>query len=328
MTDKLLAQAEMLENRLRKRCRHLAKWAQRTGTEAYRLYDRDIPEIPLLLDRYGNAVSGALYQRPYEKAEDEEAAWLSAMKAAAARALAIDEDRIFLKLRHRQKPGQKYTARNTPALVTVSENAPLGVAPDAPDRGLQFRVDLAGNLDTGLFLDSRKMRARLRAEAADKKVLNLFCYTAAFSVYARAGGAALVDSVDMSNSRLAWAGENFRLNGFDPAGLQRADVLRFVEDARRQKRKWDIIILDPPAFSNSKKMTGTLDTRRDHPRLITQCLALLAPGGVLYFSAKAKGFVFDNDTLPAVFVKDITAQIRDEDFAGRRIPLWYQITAH
>jgi 23S rRNA G2069 N7-methylase RlmK/C1962 C5-methylase RlmI len=316
--QKIAAQAEMLANRLQKRYKHLRKWARRIGTDAFRLYDRDIPEIPLVLDIYGDAVAGALYERPYEKDPKEEERWLHAMTEAVSNALAIPPARIFLKQRGRQRGKAQYERLLDRRTYR-----------DVREGGLRFRVNLSDYLDTGLFLDHRKTRSLVRDASAGKRVLNLFCYTASFSVYA-AARAASVDSVDMSNTYLDWAKTNFALNGLESLSrrLIRADALRFLESAATAGLSWDLIILDPPAFSNSKKMTGTLDLRRDHRNLITQCLKLLAPGGQLLFSANARNFSLDPADFPGVAVEAIQEKIRDEDFRGKRLPgvYWFTIS--
>jgi 23S rRNA G2069 N7-methylase RlmK/C1962 C5-methylase RlmI len=328
--QKIAAQAAMLENRLKKRQRHLRKWARRIGTDAYRLYDRDIPEIPLALDRYGDALAGALYERPYETAEAGEGRWLAAMTEAISRALDIPRDSIFLKERSRQRGKAQYEK-----IAARSETR------DVMEGGLRFRVNLSDYLDTGLFLDHRKTRGLVRELSAGKRVLNLFCYTASVSVYAAAGGARSVDSVDLSNTYLDWAAINFALNNLEalpvsPGALRggeaplprcrliRGDALRFLEAAA--SLRWDLIILDPPAFSNSKKMAGALDLKRDHPGLVARCLALLSPGGRLIFSANPKGFALRAEDFPGTTVEDIREALRDEDFAGKRVPAVYRFT--
>jgi 23S rRNA G2069 N7-methylase RlmK/C1962 C5-methylase RlmI len=333
------AQAQMLENRLRKRYRHLKKWAKRTGTGAFRLYDRDIPEIPLLLDLYipdgegDAAVAGAVFKRPYEKDAAEESRWLAAMKAAVSQALAVDTKNIFIKTRERQRflsQYEKIAARRVTRIVSEGR--------------LKFRLNLSDYLDSGLFLDRRVMRNMARSEAAGKSVLNLFSYTGSFSVYAAHGRAAATDSVDLSNTYLAWAAENFALNGIETetvsmenffAGkyrlahrLVRADVLVFLEQAAAARKVWDMIILDPPAFSNSKKMNGVLDLRRDHIELVARCLDLLAPGGAIWFSINMRRFNVKASALQealaarsgSVTVTDIANKTVDEDFKGRKMP--------
>jgi 23S rRNA G2069 N7-methylase RlmK/C1962 C5-methylase RlmI len=319
--QKNTAQAEMLANRLKKRFRHLRKWARRIETDAFRLYDRDIPEIPLVLDNYGDAFAGARYERPYEKDPAEEDRWLHAMTGAISGALDIPRERIFLKHRGRQRGKAQYER--------LREGQGSRNCRDLREGGLRFRVNLSDYLDTGLFLDHRKTRSLVRETAAGKRVLNLFCYTASFSVYAAAAGARSVDSVDMSNTYLDWAKTNFALNGLDLNGsfrFIRADAIRFLEDAAAAGLSWDLIILDPPAFSNSKKMTGTLDLRRDHRSLVKDCLKLLSPGGQLLFSANARNFSLDRSDFPGAMVEDIREKIRDEDFRGKRLPGVYWFT--
>ncbi|MDR2029712.1 MAG: class I SAM-dependent methyltransferase [Treponema sp.] len=331
--EKTASQAEMLENRLRKRYRHLKKWARRVGTDVFRVYDRDIPEIPLVLDLYGDAVSGALYERPYEKDEAREGRWLAAMGEAVSRGLGVPQTRIFIKERSRQRGKAQY-----------GKLGAGGFLRDVHEGDLLFRVNLSDYLDTGLFPDHRRIRAMVRAEAAGKRVLNLFCYTASFSVHAAKGGAREVDSVDMSNTYLDWGALNFALNRLEarkihprllPAGgpyrLIRADALRFLAEAEKAGLAWDTIILDPPTFSNSKKMTGALDIRRDHQKLISQCLGLLSPGGKLWFSTNARNFKLRNGDFPGAVIQNIhelsPAQFPpDEDFRGRRLPACYTLT--
>jgi 23S rRNA G2069 N7-methylase RlmK/C1962 C5-methylase RlmI len=333
---KTLAQAQLLYNRLVKRYRHLKKWARRIGTDAYRLYDRDIPEIPLVLDFLDNAVSGALYKRPYEKDEEEEKFWLSSMAGAISLALNIPRDSLFLKQRQRQHGAAQY-----------EKLGQSNVWREVNEGGLRFRVNLSDYLDTGLFLDARKKRALLRDEANGKTVLNLFAYTCSVSVYAASGGAREVDSVDLSNTYLEWGAVNFALNGFTAekteasalsakpdstesdvctARLIRTDVLSFLKQAAREKLFWDIIILDPPSFSNSKSMQSDLDIRRDYYEIISRCLFLLSPGGTLWFSSNAKGFNLDAGEFSDFKIRDMTDKVIDEDFKGRKVPVCYSFT--
>jgi len=249
MTDteaKTAEQAQMLANRLQKRYRHLRKWARRTNTEAFRLYDNDIPEIPLVLDIYGDIVSGALYKRPYEKDEAEEERWLSAMTDAVAQSLSLNRDNIIIKWRERQRGDSQYEKIADKELTRV-----------VSEGNLKFKVNLSDYLDTGLFLDRRAMRRMVGADSKGKRVLNLFAYTASFSAHAASGGASYTDSVDLSNTYLAWARDNFALNGFDaaimrqeeyfagrgatgncPHRLIRADVAAFLQTATAEKRRW------------------------------------------------------------------------------------------
>jgi 23S rRNA G2069 N7-methylase RlmK/C1962 C5-methylase RlmI len=322
MDAKTAAQAEMLANRLVKRFRHLSKWARRREVEAFRLYDRDIPEIPLVLDWYKGAVSGALFRRPYEKDEAEERLWLDAMVRSASDALGILPGGIFIKYRERKRGKAQYEKTAGPEAK--------GFTLDVREGDLLFRVNLSDYLDTGLFLDRRKLRRLVRGAAKGKRVLNLFSYTCAFSVSAAAGGAVLVDSVDLSNTYLAWGAENFALNGFRACpgrpGEGKAltlipdDVLSFIVRAKRAGFSWDLVILDPPAFSNSKKMKASLDIRRDHRELIERCLALLAPGGALLFAAARR---FRPDAPPGTEFEDLGDFAADEDIPPARAPFCF-----
>jgi len=348
--DKTAYQAELLFNRLLKRYKHLKKWARRIGTNAFRLYDRDIPEIPLVLDIYGDAVSGAFYrrhagvddQRPGEAETATSAwldAWLSAMKAATAKALDIEENLIFLKerqrMRRRQETGEQY-----------GRIAESNVYRDVIEGELRYRVNLSDYLDTGLFLDARKKRALIRNEAAGKRFLNLFAYTCSLSVSAAKGGASRIDSVDLSKTYLEWGKINFALNRLEaPGDFIRSDVLQFLDHAEKKKERWDLIALDPPSFSNSKKMlsqrthrakfqeqtketrsTTTIDIKRDHHELIQRCLSILEPGGTLVFSSNARGLSLDAGDFPGIIVKDIGKSLVDEDFRGKRTPCCYGLT--
>jgi len=330
IAEKTAYQSELLLNRLSKRYRHLKKWARRTGTNAFRLYDRDIPEIPLVLDLYDDAVSGALYKRPVKEDDEAESGnhvdsleiRLRAMKTAASKALEIPESRIFLKerqrMRNRQEAGNQYSKIND-----------RGFFRDVIEGDLKFRVNLSDYLDTGLFLDGRKKRALIRHEAEGKRVLNLFAYTCSLSVAAAIGGASQVDSIDLSNTYLEWGKLNFALNGFtlsDKFSLIRTDVLQFLDQPETKKSRWDIIILDPPSFSNSKKMPGTLDIRRDYLELISKSLTLLSPEGKLYFSSNAKGFRLQNEDFPGFIIKDLRPSLVDEDFRGKKIPACYKFS--
>jgi 23S rRNA G2069 N7-methylase RlmK/C1962 C5-methylase RlmI len=332
---KTASQGEMLRNRVKKRYKHLKKWASRIGTDVFRLYDRDIPEIPLVLDLYGGAVSGALYKRPYEKEAAEEALWLRVMTGAVSDALGIPLERVFIKYRERQRGKTQYQKMGQKQFKQEIHEA-----------GLTFRVNLSDYLDTGFFPDRRRMRSRIRAEASGKTLLNLFCYTAAFSVGAAAGGAKEIDSVDLSRPYLEWAAVNFGLNHLKtltvppeflttrrhsggelaPYRLIRADVLHFLDTALKAGLSWDVIILDPPAFSNSKKMRTTLDIKRDHKLLISRCLSLLKTGGKLWFSVNARHFRLDPAEFSGWEVTDYSPLLEDEDFRGKKMPPCYAFT--
>jgi 23S rRNA G2069 N7-methylase RlmK/C1962 C5-methylase RlmI len=311
-------QAEMLAGRLKKNARHLARWAAREGVGCYRLYDRDIPEVPLTIDRYDADLVVAAWDRfPAGHAGergDEDPAWLPAMLASIAHTLGVAPERIHARVRRRQKGLAQYER-----VAERGERIAVG------EGGLRFWVNLDDYLDTGLFLDHRWARARVRAEAAGKRVLNLFCYTGAFTVYAAAGGAAATTSVDLSATYLAWAADNLALNQLaDPRHeLVRADVLAWLEQPSAARH--DIIVLDPPSFSNSKKMRGVLDLDRDHPFLIGACLQRLAPGGVLYFSTNHRSLKLAIDGLGDLAIDDLTRPSIPPDIRDGKIHRLWQI---
>ncbi|MDR3311882.1 MAG: class I SAM-dependent methyltransferase [Spirochaetaceae bacterium] len=331
-TDKVNYQAEIFANRLRKRYSHLKKWARRTGAGVFRLYDRDIPEIPLACDLYCLETGGEdislhspaeaayllmyLYQRPYEKDAADEAVWLDSMANAAAGALDIPGVRILRKVRRRQRGAAQYEKTMDPAPVTGLVR----------EQGLRFLVDLTSHLDTGLFPDHRPLRDLVRRESAGKRVLNLFCYTGAFSVYAASGGARVVTSVDLSRTYLEKARQNMAINGF--AGQRdiafvRNDVSAFLAGAAGKGGRWDIIVLDSPTFSNSKAVEGVLDINAQWPALVRACLAVLESPGTLFFSTNSRRLKFDPAVLPrSLAVTDISGRTIPEDFSHLPHRVW------
>lgn len=309
----LARQAEYFSNRLAKNEKALRKWARTKDIHAFRLYDKDIPEIPLAVDIYDaegtRALVISLYERPYEKAEAEESRWLGEMSRAAGGRLSIPEDRIFLKTRRHMKGLEQYERR-----------AGQGFLMNVREGGLLFSVNLSDYLDTGLFLDHRPARGAVRDAAKGERVLNLFSYTGSFSAYAAAGGAASVTSVDLSNTYLAWAVRNFSLNGLDEGIHEtvKADVWRYLRDAAARKARWDIIVADPPTFSNSTMAERDFDVNRDWPALIEACAAVLAPGGCLVFSTNSRQLKWDPSRI-ALPWKDVSETSIPIDFRNKRI---------
>ena len=299
--------------RLAKRFKHLSKWARRVGTDAFRVYDRDIPEIPLVIDLYAGWLHAAEYERPHERTEIEHDVWLDRMVEAAAAELGVPQDRTFLKVRRRQREGGQYDkVDERQALVDVTEG------------GLKFRVNLSDYLDTGLFLDHRTTRAMVREEAAGKRMANLFCYTGSFSVHAAAGDAATTTSVDLSNTYLDWTRTNLSLNGFKDAGrhrIVRDDARAFLEHrARRGEPPFDLVVADPPTFSRSAKSEIPWDVERDHAELLALVARNLTPGGIVYFSTNFRRFHLAAEALAADYtLREITNRTIPEDFRNERI---------
>lgn len=296
------------KNRLTKNMRHWGKWARRQGLTCYRIYDRDVPEFPMIVDVYGDRVHLQEYDTGWMETDEAYSEWVDEVHAVTAEVFGIPLAHVALKIRKRMKGLTQYEkVEGAGEFFVVTEN------------GLKFEVNLEAYLDTGLFLDHRNTRKRVMMEANGKRFLNLFSYTGAFSVYAAAGGAVSTMTVDLSNTYLDWAGRNFALNGMDTGNHQwvRADVFEFLREATCSPQKYDLIVMDPPSFSNSKKMLGVLDVQRDHAYLIESCLAMLAPGGVLYFSNNLRSFELD-----AMFVgmsENLTASSIPEDFRNKRI---------
>lgn len=307
-----------LANRLRKNSRHWGKWARRHGISCYRVYDRDIPEFALAIDRYGDWVHAQRYAERWASVADAgEARHDAAVVAAIAEGLDGDPARVVLKTRARQRGSAQYNA-------TGASGEPMIVT----EGGLRFEVNLGAYLDTGLFLDHRDTRTLVRSRAAGRHVLNLFAYTGSFSVYAAAGGAARSLTVDMSRTYQHWTRRNFLLNGLDfkRHALACEDVLAFLARAVAQRARFDLIVLDPPSFSNSKRMAGSFDVQRDHPALLRQCLALLAPDGELYFSNNRRGFRLDSALESEAGFAEITAQTVPEDFRRHRPHRCWRVT--
>lgn len=313
MTEKFI----MFRNRLEKVFRHRGRQARRQGITCYRLYDHDLPEFPFCIEFYGDQLYVAEYRRQHGMDEAAYQAWQEGSLQVMQEVLEVHPDRIFLKLRQRKpgRMGQYQKLEEEKKEWEVAEN------------GLRFWVNLSDYLDTGLFLDHRITRQLVREQSAGKKVLNLFAYTGSFSVYAAAGGAAEVVTVDLSNTYLEWARRNMDLNGFhDEARYQfvQADVLQFLR--MLGAGSFDLIILDPPSFSNSKRMEDILDVQRDHVMLINQCLAGLSPGGQLYFSTNLRDFRLDQPALDPCRIKDITRATTPFDFEGSFSRWCYLIT--
>jgi 23S rRNA (cytosine1962-C5)-methyltransferase len=302
------AKIDMFRNRLTKVFRHLAKQAKRQGITCYRLYDRDLPEFPLIIDMYEDKVYLSEYKAKHTLTEEEHEAWLTESLQVLAEVVQVPADKIYLKQRKRKTDRQDQYQKTGEEMefFTVHEG------------GLQFKVNLSDYLDTGLFLDHRITREMVRQEAKDKRVLNLFCYTGSFSVYAAAGGAASVVSVDLSKTYLQWAEDNFGLNNLidnEKHQFVHADVMQYLDELKLNS--FDLIVLDPPTFSNSKRMEDFLDIQRDHVDLLNKCLLIMKPGGTMYFSTNYTKFQLETEKVNAAAIKDITKATTPFDFEGK-----------
>lgn len=369
--QKLENQKTLFSNRLKRKIKELKKWARKNKISCYRIYDRDIPEIPVSLDLYEflpdhiqNKIEAAkytsfvaerisqndptiqgelvlntyaviyLYERPYEKDEKEEEFWFDQIAKTAAEVLNIPFSHIVKKERKRQRGTNQYEKDEEKESIYSIKGL-------TQECGELFNIDLTSYLDTGLFFDHRPLRSIVRETASKKSVLNLFCYTGSFSVYAAEGGAKKVESVDLSNTYLTIAKNNMDLNGFSDKNAYiytRQDVIEFLKEKAvkakagelNEDEYYDMIILDPPTFSNSKNTYNVLDINKDWSKLCKDCLNILAPGGILYFSTNSTKLSFDKSLLPQATVKNKVIMITDmtessipKDFEGTKChKLW------
>jgi 23S rRNA (cytosine1962-C5)-methyltransferase len=308
----------MFQNRLAKVYRHISRQARRLHVSCYRVYDHDLSEFPFCIEIYEDKLYVAEYKRHHGFTEEQHDDWIKKSIEVMSEVLHIYPENIFLKLR-KVKGGRTDQYKKTDEQgheFVVHEN------------DLKFIVNLSDYLDTGLFLDHRVTREIIRKESAGKKVLNLFCYTGSFSVYAAAGGADEVVSVDLSKTYLKWAQRNMELNGFfdnPPLGVGgvHADVLQYLETL--PENYFDIVILDPPTFSNSRRMDEFLDIQRDHAQLINDCLNGLKKNGVLYFSTNSRKFILDKDKIKSRSIKDITKATTPFDFEEKLFRYCFRI---
>lgn len=294
--------AQMFANRLRKNRKQLAKWKKQREISCYRLYDADMPEYSVAVDDYDGWIHVAEYAAPASVDAGKAEQRLRDVMAAIPEALDIHPDKVVLKQRLRQKGRQQYEKHNVKGeFIEIREGQ------------AKLLLNLHDYLDTGLFLDHRPVRLKIAELSAGKRFLNLFSYTSTASVHAALGGAKFTDSVDLSSTYLDWSKKNLALNGLSELShrTHRADVREWLQACTNT---YDLVLLDPPTFSNSKKMEGTLDIQRDHVALIDEVMKHLAPGGVLIFSNNQRRFVLDEMLFERYQVEDKTRWSLDKDF--------------
>ena len=303
-TAQTATQLQMLCNRVRKNQRHLRKWAKREGVSCFRLYDRDIPELPLAIDWY----DGRLHVAEYKSKREHPDGWAIDLSRGLARALGVNDDAVFVKTRQRQRGAEQYQRfGHTGSRFVVEEG------------GHRFYVNLSDYLDTGLFLDHRATRSRVEEDAAGRDMLNLFCYTGSFSVYAAGGGARTTTSVDLSKTYTSWARDNLAVNEYaaDRHSVVRDDVLSYL--AADTEPAFDLAVVDPPTFSNSKRMERSFEVQRDHAWVLQRTIARMRAGGVIYFSNNYRRFKLAELDLGGVEIEDISAATIPPDFRNQRI---------
>lgn len=305
----------MLADRLRKRQRQLRKWARRSSVTCYRLYEKDIPEFPCIVDWYDGEAVIWIYRRKKDESPDAEEAYVQLTLEECLKGLDLAPNQLHVKERFRQRVGEEKGQ--------YGKFGTAGRCKTVEEQGLKFEVNLSDFLDTGLFLDHRNARSWVRERAEGKKVLNLFAYTGSFSAYALAGGAKEVTTVDMSKTYCSWAERNLTLNRLDSKKhhLIVSDVLKWIRTAKGKMSQYDLIICDPPTFSNSKKMEeSSFSIERDHPWLLSDLMACLNKGGELFFSNNARKFSLDLTPIEANWnIEEVSTKSVPEDFRNRQI---------
>ncbi len=300
------------EARLAKLARHLRRWPDR-GITCYRLYERDCPDVPVVVDRYEGCAHIFEHEREHSRTLAQHLEWLDEIAKRTARVLDIPLDNVHIKNRPKQRGLTQHEKLGESArTMTVSEG------------GLRFEVNLTDYADTGLFLDHRITRGMVRELAKGARFLNLFCYTGAFTVYAAAGGAASSVSVDLSNTYLEWAERNMRLNGLmsPKHRFVRSDVLEFLR-THAPGEHYDLAVVDPPTFSNSKSTDEDWEVQRSHAEALTLLLPLMAAGSTMFFSTNFRRFKLDEEELvrarAGISIQEISRRTVPEDFRNERI---------
>jgi 23S rRNA (guanine2445-N2)-methyltransferase / 23S rRNA (guanine2069-N7)-methyltransferase len=309
LTERDYEQARLLQRRLEKRAHHLRRWPTKMGITCYRLYDRDIPEIPLIVDRYEDFLHINDYTRPHDRDIAQQADWLDLMARTAARTLGLRPQNVFTKRRQR--------ARNRTQYARVADK---GITTIVREGGLNFLINLSDYIDTGLFLDHRVSRSLIKGMAAGKRFLNLFAYTGSFTVYAIAGGARATVTVDHSSNYLKWAKENLLLNsmGGREHTFVREDAKEFVS-SHPAGSHYDLVVVDPPTYSNSKHAAFDWDVQRDHEQLLRSMTRIVPRGGEVFFSTSFRRFRLSENLGEVFSVRDVTRQTIPPDFRNPRV---------
>lgn len=302
-----------LKNRIRKNYRHLRKWGNRTKTNCFRIYDKDIKEYPLAIDFYDGRFCVHYFASNRDEAEPRQDLYEEVMEAIES-LFHASSDSVYWRTRKKREKREQYEKTNeTKHFFSVLEY------------GLKFSVNLTDYLDTGLFLDHRETRRLIASMAAGKRLLNLFAYTCSFSIHAAAAGALFTKSVDLSNTYTEWGKENFLLNSLPLANnlIIREDCLQFLE---KERGIYDLIVIDPPTISRSKKMDQMFDIQKDYPFLISRALKLLSREGLLFFSTNSRDFDFDESLFEGCSIIDISKKTIPIDFHNQKIHRCWKIS--
>lgn len=303
------------KNCIKNNYRHLRKWARRTLTDCFRIYDRELASYPIAIDFYSGRFSVNYYAKGRDHPEPPKELVLEVSKALFE-IFGAEENLIYWRTRIRSKETRQYEkAGEFKEFFTALEY------------GVKFLINLRDYLDTGLFLDHRETRKLVASQAKGKSLLNLFAYTCSFSVQAAASGAVFTKSVDMSNTYTEWGKENFQLNGFSLKNhkIVRADCLKFLDEEIRDGLLYDLIVIDPPTISRSKKMDQLFDIQEDYIILISKSLDLLNREGKIFFSTNSRKFIFDLSLFPNCSIKELTDKTIPIDFQDRKIHRVWEI---
>ena len=305
-----------LKNRIRKNYRHIRKWAKRSNTDCFRIYDRDIKEYPLAIDFYAGKF--CIHYFSYDHEEDEVAADLKTeIEEILFSIFNANPKSIYWRTHIKRKKTEQYEKTGTEEEFFI-----------AIEYGVKFKINLIDYLDTGLFLDHRETRQLIASRSKEKSLLNLFAYTCSFSVHAALAGARYTKRVDMSNTYTDWGRDNFNLNNCSAQNNEiiRADCLKFIRDEIHSGAQYDIIIIDPPTLSRSKKMDQMFDIQLDYIGLIEGALCLLSEGGTIFFSTNSRKFKFQDSFFENCLIKEISKKTIPLDFHNQKIHRCWEIT--
>jgi 23S rRNA (cytosine1962-C5)-methyltransferase len=305
-----------LVNRIRKNYRHVRKWAKRSMTNCFRIYDREIRQYPLAIDFYAGRFC-VHYFSPKRESHEPPTELVQEIEKALHTVFGEAFGTIYWRTRAKRKETRQYEkVDESKEFFTVLEY------------GVKFKINLQDYLDTGLFLDHRETRRYVSSQANGKRVLNLFAYTCSFSVHAAIAGASFTKSVDLSNTYTDWGRDNFKLNALplQTNPVVRADCLKFLDEEIDSGTKYDIIIIDPPTISRSKKMTQLFDIQIDYVPLISKALKLLTKEGIIFFSTNSRKFVLEGERFPSSSIVEISGKTIPIDFHDPKIHRCWKIS--